>query len=557
MKLYNILSSPLAIERNYAHSFAPQLRSIFEGKEMSIEHQKAMREELKKNTEPLYSENVQGSSIVVFRNAESVEDAPANSIALIRIQGFISQEGGWCMKGLKDYAKEIKAAGSNKNIKGVILQVNSGGGSVSGVDAFSNMIGNFERDYGKPLAVFVEGMAASAAYFISCKAPRIFAQDEMSQIGSIGTFVTMTDISAYLEQIGIREEDIYASKSVNKNIGYRNFLKGDNTAIIEMLDKLTEVFLRAVQQGRATKLNTQTTVTAQDVQGNDMTFPEALSGKLYVGSDAIGAGLIDEIAEIDAVVDYIDSRAASMGLGSSSSTLVETDTIDEDKDENDDYYYYTQKLTNVTMFKQLSNEVLQSQVQATNEALNAIATEKGVSSSEYKQKQAEASALQAEVDFRNLQAANAELQAKQTELVKANQEATTALAAKDNEIQTLSEKVEELQSQVEASQNVDVDAINASNEELTAKLAEVEASKADIEAQLTEVTASEAKAKADLQAYTQFVEDNFGELPELPETKATDSSQPEGYTIVPEMTEAEKMKAIIKAANANPFTINR
>lgn len=554
LKLQNILSTPLAIERNYAQSFAPQLNAVFQGKELTYEQQKALREELKKNTEPLFSSEVQGSSVVVFRNAESVEDAPANSIALIRINGFISQEGNWCMKGLNDYAREIKAAGRNKNIKGVILQVNSGGGSIAGVDSFSNMVGNFERDYEKPLAVFVEGMAASAAYFISCKAPRIFAQDEMSQVGSIGTFLTMTDWSEYMKNMGIREEDIYATKSVNKNAAYRNFLKGDNSTAIEMLDKLTEVFLRAVEQGRATKLNTQTVVTTEDLQGNPISFPEALSGKVYIGSESIGAGLIDEIGTIDAVVDYIDSRAAMMGLGSSSSTLVETDIEDDDKGNNDDDYYYTNKLTNVTMFKQLSNEVLHSQVEATKTALNTIATEKGVSSSEYRQKQAEADALQAEVDFRNLQAANADLQAKNTELVKANQETTESLTAKDSEIQLLSKQVQELQAQVKASQSVDIEAINATNAELQAKVSELEASKVEIESQLQQANEAKAQSDAKLNAYVQFIEDNYDEVPVLPETKASSSDQPEAFEIVPEMSEAEKMKRIIAQANANPFT---
>lgn len=272
---------------------------------------------------------------------------PIGSIAKINISGVIMAKGGWCYEGLEDIEKKINAAGSNPNIKGVILDVDSGGGAVDYLEIFANTVGNFENQYGKPIAVYVPNLAASAAYFIIAKAPRIFIGSNLTEIGSIGVMATLYNDTAMLEMEGLTRITVFASQSVNKNRPQLEALDGNTELLQEELSTLQDVFEQTVRAGRVGKINESNRVEITR-NGRATQIPEVFTGTIYTGAKIIQMGLADQMGTLDDVVVYVNARALNLvpknqedwnNLPSPPSPSIPNIDIEEDDDEEEDDYW--------------------------------------------------------------------------------------------------------------------------------------------------------------------------------------------------------------------------
>lgn len=104
------------------------------------------------------------------------------------------------MTGYTELAEKIRAA-SESNKAGIMLQVNSGGGMVDGIDIALEAIK--EAKATKPVIAFVDGMCASAAYWLTSQASMIYAT-RFSEVGSIGVYSYIMDTSKLYDRIGLR-----------------------------------------------------------------------------------------------------------------------------------------------------------------------------------------------------------------------------------------------------------------------------------------------------------------------------------------------------------------
>jgi len=542
INIYAALCGAFAMTKEYGNSFRPMVMNAVKGINPTKSELKAMRIEVEKLCGTQYGYKAQaGSDVISFHSRIEPDKVPAGSIALIRVSGYISANGGWCSKGLSDYTNEMIAAGTNKNIKGVILQVNSCGGSVEGVENFSNFVAAFQGKYGKPLAALIDAKADSAGYYALCQAPRIFVNGESTEAGSIGTMVTLMDYSAMMEAEGIKEIIINATRSVNKNKDYQDALDGNTAGMVAWLDKYNNIFLKTVQRGRP-QLNKAITVTTNDAAGNAITFPEVLSGKIYVGNEILTMGLADEISDLDGVVRYIESRAMQMGLGNGASTVVQTETAEEEAiDEYEDDFSYNQQKLNITMFKNLSTEILQGQFKAAQTALNTIATEKGYNSKEFQSKSNEIAMMEMELINRDLQA--------KFDAVKGDFKiAQSALTEKETEITALNEKLKVAN---EAVNSTATEKVNALEAEKTALQTEKEKLTAELTAAQNEKAALEAaknETEKELTAHREFLDKQGVVLPTTVVAAGShvEGSQPEGHKqpIVPVSNLSPKEQAM-------------
>lgn len=291
---------------------------------------------------------------------------PIGSIAKINISGVIMAKGGWCYEGLEDIEKKINAAGSNPHIKGVILDVDSGGGSVDYLEIFANTVGNFENQYGKPIAVYVPNLAASAAYFIISKAPRIFIGSNLTEIGSIGVMATMYNDTMMLEMEGLKRITVFASQSINKNRPQMEALDGNTDLLQEELSKLEDVFEQTVRAGRAGKINETVSVEITR-NGRTARIPEVFTGVVYSGNKIIQMGLADQLGTINDVVSYIDTRAQNLtpknqedwnNLSTPKPQIMPLgeNNNEEDDDEDDDNYWAKNSLEQKQQNEQMAKE---------------------------------------------------------------------------------------------------------------------------------------------------------------------------------------------------------
>ncbi len=235
------------------------------------------------------------------------------SLAIIEIEGFIRRKNPywWWSGGLgtDDVREMLKLVGNDKTIKGVILQINSGGGMVEGTETLANDIYGFLNKYGKRIYAVVEGMAMSAAYWLASQADYIYATETVAKVGSIGTMVTLVDSSAALELMGYRVIEVYAPLSIDKNQAVEQAIQGDTTKLQNLLAKANNSFVGAVIRGRKKRMNIPNDLQAESLTADNA--PEQFLGTEYLSADAIAAGLIDEVRSFDSIIDLISRRTST------------------------------------------------------------------------------------------------------------------------------------------------------------------------------------------------------------------------------------------------------
>lgn len=201
------------------------------------------------------------------------------SIATIPIYGVIGRKLGMIEKSCGaidtlDISDELGSAMMNPRVKHIILDVDSPGGTVSGVPELAQQIADASKT--KNVVAFANDMMASAAYWISAGASRIYAAPS-STVGSIGVFMPHIDQTERFKQAGIRVDLIKAGKF--KGAGYPGTsLTDEQRAMLQDDVNATHEQFKAFVKTHRTK--------AQD---------SAMEGQVLNGNKAAEAGLVTNI----------------------------------------------------------------------------------------------------------------------------------------------------------------------------------------------------------------------------------------------------------------------
>lgn len=226
-----------------------------------------------------------------FGEASNPDDAPEGSIGVMSISGVITKYDQFCGNaGMLTKAAIFDKAMANPNIKGMILNFDTGGGDGMATELFSRKIKNAP----KPTVSYVNGTAASAGYWLASSAEHIIIDGLTSEVGSVGTYVTIRDFKERLKAMGITERRIYAPVSKLKNKTYEDALRNEDDAMLEDLATFNNFFIDAVRANRNTKLS-----KSKDI----------FQGAMFYATDALAEGLIDQIGTFDDAVDYIESKS--------------------------------------------------------------------------------------------------------------------------------------------------------------------------------------------------------------------------------------------------------
>jgi protease-4 len=131
-----------------------------------------------------------------MRDSLSVTD----QIARVRIEGTITEN--------EDLLKRLKRIGEAAHVKGVILTVDSPGGTTAGGEAIYEAVRELAAK--KPVVAQVGTLAASAGYMIASAADHIVAR-QSSIVGSIGVLVQFPDVTGLMEMVGVKVEGVKSS----------------------------------------------------------------------------------------------------------------------------------------------------------------------------------------------------------------------------------------------------------------------------------------------------------------------------------------------------------
>ena len=225
---------------------------------------------------------------------------PSGSIAMLTIAGAVTKYGDECAYGSMDHIRTMNRLANSENVKGIILNIDSPGGEAAGTAAFAECIRNVTQI--KPVIGLIDdGIAASAGMWIVSACTEIYTTKKTDMVGSIGAYQTIADWYGYMASEGLKVRDIYAPQSTEKNIEYREALKGNDTLLEEELRVLVDDFQSSIRTHRAGKLKSD----------------EWKAGKMFHTKDAIRIGLIDGQKTLDQVVKRMDQLIASTQSNSS------------------------------------------------------------------------------------------------------------------------------------------------------------------------------------------------------------------------------------------------
>ena len=228
------------------------------------------------------------ASHVSFKNVLASETAPG-SIALLNLKGVIRSESMLSTRGIDSFLTDLHFVYTNPNIKGVIVNVLSGGGE----SAASFKLRNAIKEKNKPVIALVD-FAASGAYLAITGADEILGSSNASQFGSIGAYLSLNlkELKAYAEEY----VHIYADQSGDKNAPLRQAALGDFTGIKTMVNRIATDFRNAVLEDRTLK-------------GQETVIEKTLSGGLFNAVEAKRRGLSDMTGNLNTAVRRVNYYA--------------------------------------------------------------------------------------------------------------------------------------------------------------------------------------------------------------------------------------------------------
>lgn len=207
------------------------------------------------------------------------------------LRGVVLKHDATCGPvGTRSIARRLMAADKQEDIIGHILVTESGGGLSSAVPELADAIATLQ----KPIVAWIDGISASAAYYINSYCNHIMASRETDQVGCIGTLVTLEGYPRYSKlPDGKVIARIYADGADEKNEEYEQALEGNFKAIKErVLNPHNEKFKNDVKANRAGAL------------------PEHLRGRTFSASQVVGT-LIDSIGSLEDAVQKVIELAGT------------------------------------------------------------------------------------------------------------------------------------------------------------------------------------------------------------------------------------------------------
>jgi len=210
------------------------------------------------------------------------------NIAVIYAVGEIkSGQGDNTILGSEEISDAIRQARKDKDIKAIVLRVNSPGGSALASDVIWREVKLAKQE--KPVIVSMGDVAASGGYYISCAADKIYAQAN-TITGSIGVFGVIPNIGPMLkEKLGITFDR--ASTNLHSTLSMTKKLSADEYKIIQQsVDEIYDDFITKVAEGRDGLIKEDVDKIGQ--------------GRVWSGEDALHLGLIDELGGINDAISY-------------------------------------------------------------------------------------------------------------------------------------------------------------------------------------------------------------------------------------------------------------
>ena len=211
---------------------------------------------------------------------------PMEKISIINVDGVIANDAN-----NDTIVDQLEDARKDPSVVGVIMHINSPGGSVYASEKIYKEI-NKLKETNKPVYAVMQELAASGGYYISAPCDKIFASNE-TWTGSIGVIMQSYSLEGLFEEYGIKEQNITTGKMKDAGSFGSDMDEEEKEYFQGLVDSAFGRFVKVVSEGR-------------DMSESEV--KKIADGRVYDGSQALENGLIDKIGDLeDAYKDMAES----------------------------------------------------------------------------------------------------------------------------------------------------------------------------------------------------------------------------------------------------------
>lgn len=222
-------------------------------------------------------------------------------IALIDVQGVLSSDQEESLFSSKEsqvvaFVEKLRLAESDKDVKAVIVRIDSPGGDVTTSDILYNELVEFKRRKKVPVVAAFMGIAASGGYYLASGADAIVAHPT-TITGSIGVISVHVSLVGLLDKIGVKVEALKSGPNKDMGSPFRSMGDEDKKLLQALIDQFYARFIGVVAEGRKGRLTEAQVRTLAD-------------GRVYTAHQALDAKLVDRIGYIVDAFGEAKTRAA-------------------------------------------------------------------------------------------------------------------------------------------------------------------------------------------------------------------------------------------------------
>lgn len=219
----------------------------------------------------------------------------SGNVAVIPLQGVILTQGadeslfgGEAVTSSQRVAQLIKAAEEDEDVRAIILEIDSPGGSPVASDEIAGAVKAAE----KPMVAVIRELGASGAYWVASATDRIYAHP-LSVTGSIGVTGSYLEFAGLLRDWNVTYRSLTSARYKDAGSPYKELQRDEEALIRDLIDKIHERFVDTVAENR--------NLPRERVA-------ELANGFVYLGSEAQEFGLVDALGSRDDAVAWLEEQ---------------------------------------------------------------------------------------------------------------------------------------------------------------------------------------------------------------------------------------------------------
>ena len=272
MTVLDVLNAPWAILPNRLEEIQAIYAARSRGEELDIAAVEA------RIGRPLGADQQQGYEV---RNGAAL--IPLHGVLAQRMNLMTNMSGG---TSTELFARDVQAAAADPTVKAIILLADTPGGTVAGTQAAAAAVSAVRGV--KPIATIVQDLMASAGVWIGSATEMVVLASGTAQVGSIGVVATHVDVSQREQAMGVKTTEIVAGKFKRAASQYGPLTETGQKVIQDQVDYLYSLFVNDVAVNRGVSV--------------DKVLSDMADGRMFIGQQAIDAGLADQISSLDMLI---------------------------------------------------------------------------------------------------------------------------------------------------------------------------------------------------------------------------------------------------------------